>query len=127
MSKVFAGFLAATLLVLAVGCSGSDDDALVECVNVLADVARDHNHGVANSSSATYNGGMPKSWKEDNGVEAWFGGRSIEDVIDEKCAPFLSVSAIPAPGSAAPVELWSPPRRKTPLSDYTLKQLERVR
>ena len=97
MSKVFAGFLAATLLVLAVGCSGSDDDALVECVNVLADLARDHNHELANSYSARPNSGMPKSWKEDNGVEAKSFGRSIDDVIDEKCAPFLGVSATEQP------------------------------
>ena len=96
MSKVFAGFLAATLLVLAVGCSGSDDDALVECVNVLADVARDHNHGL-DWDLGRANSGMPKSWKERHGVDDYGMFRTIDDVIDEKCAPFLGVSVAEQP------------------------------
>ena len=98
MSKVFAGFLAATLLVLAVGCSGSDDDALVECVNVLADVARDHYHSA--SGPGDYIGVsrtlMPRQWSEDNDV---YGSRhsEVEAFIDEKCAPFLGVSVAEQP------------------------------
>ena len=103
MIKVFAGFLAATLLVLAVGCSGSDDDALVECVNVLADVARDHYHSASDTGYGISVGRtrMPTQWAEDNDV---YGSRhsEVEAFIDEKCAPYLGVSATP---KAGPVEL----------------------
>jgi hypothetical protein len=99
MSKVFAGFLAATLLVLAVGCSGSDDDALVEslaeCVNVLADVVRDHIHDGGGGVVMPPGSG----WAEDNGIKRlhFFQTHTPEHVIDEKCAPFLGVSVAEQP------------------------------
>jgi len=96
--KVLIGFLAATLLVLAVGCSGSDDDALVECVNVLADVARDHYHSASDTGYGISVGRtrMPTQWSEDNDV---YGSRhsEVEAFIDEKCAPFLGVSVAEQP------------------------------
>ena len=112
MIKVFAGFLAATLLVLAVGCSGSDDDALVECISVLVDVATDHTleysyRGFALSEVSDVT--MPRAWINDHipadddfyrpGTDIRWSSDAVDRFVDEKCAPFLggSVAEQPAP------------------------------
>ena len=110
MSKVFAGFLAATLLVLAVGCSGSDDDALVECISVLVEVTRDHDHPASQGSPGSSSFGsssvgvgqplMPGEWLQDNDVSSQFHS-GVQDFINEKCAPLLSASATPKAGPSA--------------------------
>ena len=135
MFKVFAGFLAATLLVLAVGCSGSDDDALVECISVLVEVTRDHDHYASQGYPGSGDVGvgaalMPTQWGEDKDIRPMiFGGiahSDVEDFIDEKCAPFLSASATPKAGPVGfieypaypPAELIEYPPIDTELIEY---------
>ena len=96
MTKGFTGVFVATLLLLMVACSGSDDDALAECISVLADVTRDHIHKSAstnpNASSSMSSGViMPQPFP--------ISGSSPDDLIDEKCAPFLSASRAADVGS----------------------------
>jgi len=110
MSKVFAGFLAATLLVLAVGCSGSDDDALVECISVLVDVATDHTRQYSFRGSygqEVSDVTMPSTWINDHipadddfyrpGTDIRRSSDAVDRFVDEKCAPFLGVSVAEQP------------------------------
>ena len=103
MSKVFAGFLAATLLVLAVGCSGSDDDALAECISVLVDVATDHT--LQYSFRGSYGQEvsdvtMRQTWINDHipaDYDFYWSSDAVDAFIDEKCGPFLGVSVAEQP------------------------------
>jgi hypothetical protein len=105
MSKLFAGFLAATLLVLAVGCSGSDDDALAECISVLVDVGTNHRHAsvtIDKGDGIRSNVTMPPQWRFDAGMEYdndgyGFDIDEVDAYVDEKCAPFLGVSVAEQP------------------------------
>ena len=78
-------------------------DYLVECISVLVEVTRDHDHdaGQGFPGSGDVEVGqplMPWEWRQDNDVSSQF-HFGVESFINEKCAPFLgaSVAEQPAP------------------------------